>query len=131
MWRGSCIYQSTCTEVFRDTDQTAWRVTGKGTSLGIQFDTLFTDDLYFKISEHAIRMAAKLNQLFAEKGYRFNLDSPTNQQFIILENEKLQELSGKVDFSIWEKQDAEHTVVRFATSWSTQEADIEYLSTLL
>ena len=103
----------------------------KGRLLGIQFDTLFTDDLYFKISEHAIRMAAKLKQLFAEKGYRFYLDSPTNQQFIILENEKLQELSAKVDFSIWEKQDEKHTVVRFATSWSTQEADIEYLSTLL
>lgn len=103
----------------------------KGRLLGIQFDTLFTNDRYFKISEHAIYMAEKLKQLFAEKGYRFYLDSPTNQQFIILENEKLQELSGKVDFSIWEKQDAEHTVVRFATSWSTQEADIEYLSTLL
>ena len=103
----------------------------KGRLLGIQFDTLFTDDLYFKISEHAIRMAAKLKQLFTEKGYRFYLDSPTNQQFIILENEKLQELSAKVDFSIWEKQDEKHTVVRFATSWSTQEADIEYLSTLL
>lgn len=103
----------------------------KGRLLGIQFDTLFTNDLYFKISEHAIHMAEKLKQLFAEKGYRFNLDSPTNQQFIILENEKLQELSGKVDFSVWEKQDEKHTVVRFATSWSTQEADIEYLSTLL
>lgn len=103
----------------------------KGRLLGIQFDTLFTNDLYFKISEHAIHMAEKLKQLFAEKGYRFNLDSPTNQQFIILENEKLQELSGKVDFSVWEKQDEKHTVVRFTTSWSTQEADIEYLSTLL
>lgn len=103
----------------------------KGRLLGIQFDTLFTGDLYFKISEHAIRMAEKLKQLFIEKGYRFYLDSPTNQQFIILENEKLQELTEKVDFSIWEKQDKEHTVVRFATSWSTKEADIEYLSTLL
>ena len=103
----------------------------KGRLLGIQFDTLFTNDRYFKISEHAIYMAEKLKQLFAEKRYRFYLDSPTNQQFIILENEKLQELSGKVDFSVWEKQDDEHTVVRFATSWSTQEADIEYLSTLL
>ena len=103
----------------------------KGRLLGIQFDTLFTDDLYFKISEHAIHMAEKLKQLFAEKGYRFYLDSPTNQQFIILENEKLQELSGKVDFSIWEKQDDKHIVVRFATSWSTREADIEYLATLL
>ena len=103
----------------------------KGRLLGIQFDTLFTNDRYFKISEHAIYMAEKLKQLFAEKRYRFYLDSPTNQQFIILENEKLQELSAKVDFSIWEKQDEKHTVVRFATSWSTQEADIEYLSTLL
>ena len=55
----------------------------KGRLLGIQFDTLFTDNLYFEISKHAISMAEKLKNLFVEKGYRFFLDSPTNQQFII------------------------------------------------
>ncbi len=58
-----------------------------------------------KISSHAISMAKKLKKLFAEKGYEFYIDSPTNQQFIILPNEKMEELSQRVVFSFWEKKD--------------------------
>lgn len=100
----------------------------KGRLLGIQFDTLFTDNLYFDISKHAILMAEKLKNLFIEKGYRFFLDSPTNQQFIILENSKMEELKKNVVFGFWEKYDDNHTVVRFATSWATTEEDINELS---
>lgn len=103
----------------------------KGRLLGIQFDTLFTNDLYFEISEHAIKMAEKLKELFRKKGYRFFLESPTNQQFIILENQKMKELSKYVEFSFWEKYDEDHTVVRFATSWSTTESSIEELEQYL
>ena len=103
----------------------------KGRLLGIQFDTLFTDQLYMRISEHAIDMAEKLKSLFTQKGYRFFIDSPTNQQFMILDNEKLKELSEKVEFSFWEIYDETHTVVRFATSWSTQETDLTALGELL
>lgn len=99
--------------------------------LGIQFDTLFTDDLYLTISRHAIAMAGLLKKGIKEKGYAFYLDSPTNQQFVILENEKLKELREKVTFSIWEKADDTHTVVRFATSWATKEEDIGELLKLL
>ena len=103
----------------------------KGRLLGIQFDTLFTDDLYMSVSRHAMDMTKKLKALFSEKGYRFFLDSPTNQQFIILDNEKLKELEQKVVFSFWEKYDDTHTVVRFAASWSTSEKDIEILAKIL
>ena len=103
----------------------------KGRLLGIQFDTLFTDDLYLKISEHAIRMAELLKEGLKKKGYVFELDSPTNQQFVILENGKLEELKKKVSFSFWEKYDDTHTVVRFATSWATKEEDIRSLMSLL
>ena len=103
----------------------------KGRLLGIQFDTLFTDQLYMRISEHAIDMAEKLKSLFTQKGYRFFIDSPTNQQFMILDNEKMKELSEKVEFSFWEIYDETHTVVRFATSWSTQETDLTALGELL
>lgn len=99
----------------------------KGRLVGIQFDTLFTDDLYFRISRHAIEMAELLKKGFAKKGYSFFLDSPTNQQFILLNNVKLEELQKKVDFEIWERPDEEHTVVRFATSWGTAAEDIEEL----
>ena len=103
----------------------------KGRVLGIQFDTLFTDNLYFEISRHAIEMAERLKQGFKEKGYPFLLESPTNQQFIILENNELERLQKDVVFSFWERYDENHTVVRFATSWATKEEDIESLMKLL
>ncbi len=103
----------------------------KGRVLGVQFDTLFTDDLYMKISAHAIRMAGLLKQALKEKGYRFFLESPTNQQFVILENSFMEELQKHVRFSFWEKYDENHTVVRFATSWATTEENLSRLTDLL
>lgn len=103
----------------------------KGRLPGIQFDALFTDDLYFTISRHAIDMAEILKKGFAEKGYSFLLDSPTNQQFIILENQRLEELRQKVAFEIWEPSDEDHTVVRFATSWGTKKEEVEELLSLI
>ena len=103
----------------------------KGRLLAIQFDTLFTDDLYFEISRNAIERAEELKNLFIKKGYKFFIDSPTNQQFVILENEKLKELQKNVKFSFWEKYDETHTVVRFATSWATTSEKIAELEKLL
>lgn len=103
----------------------------KGRVLGIQFDTLFTDDLYFKLGKNAIDTAEQLKQLFIEKGYTFFIDSPTNQQFVILENSRMEELSGQVSFDFWEKYDDSHTVVRFATSWATTAEKVEKLRELL
>lgn len=103
----------------------------KGRLLGLQFDTLFTDNLYFEISRHAILMANLMKKGFREKGYSFFIDSPTNQQFIVLENSEMERLKEKVRFSYWEKADENHTVVRFATSWATTEEDVEALMKLL
>ena len=103
----------------------------KGRLLGIQFDTLFDNNLYFEISKNAIEMADRLKKIFEEKGYRFFLKTPTNQQFIILENEKMKQLSEKVTFSFWEILDESHSVVRFATSWATTEEDVEELREIL
>ena len=103
----------------------------KGRLLGVQFDALFTDNLYYKIGEHGILMAEKLKNIFKTKGFRFYLESPTNQQFIILENSKMEELSKTIAFSFWEKYDENHTVVRFATSWSTTQQDLEKLEKAL
>ena len=59
-------------------------VIAKGALIGLQFEALFTDNLYFKLSEHAIKMAMRMKKIFQQKGYRFYVDSPTNQQFIVL-----------------------------------------------
>lgn len=103
----------------------------KGWLLGIQFDVLFTDDLYFKISKHAIDMADRLRAAFREKNYVFYADSPTNQIFITLENDRLRQLRERVSFSFWEQLDENHTVVRFATSWATEEKEVDELIDLL
>ena len=103
----------------------------KGRLLGIQFDTLFTDGLYSKISRNAIDRAEELKRVLREKGYTFFKETNTNQQFILLENSKLEELEKKVKFSFWERTDDTHTVVRFATSWATTHEDIEALAAIL
>ncbi len=99
----------------------------KGWLLGLQFDTLFTDNLYGRISKHAIDMAELLKKEFQKKGYEFFIESPTNQQFIIMENEAMERLKSKVAFGFWEKYDENRTVVRFATSWATKKEDVEAL----
>ncbi len=103
----------------------------KGRLLGLQFDVLFTDDLYMKISRNAIAAAETLKAALREKGYRFFLDSPTNQIFVVLENAQLQALEGKAKFGFWEKFDDTHTVVRIATSWATRMEEIRQLIELL
>ncbi len=103
----------------------------KGRLLGIQFDCLFTDNLYFEIGKHAINMANELKKVLKEKNCKFFLETPTNQQFIILENNKLKEIEKEVKFSFWEKYDDNHTVVRLATTWSTTKENIDKLKEIL
>ena len=103
----------------------------KGRLLGVQFDALFTDELYFKISRHAIDMAKKLRKVFVDKGYKFYTETSTNQIFIVLNNTQMEELKKNVAFSFWERIDSDHSVVRFATSWATAESDIEKLKEIL
>ena len=99
----------------------------KGRLLGIQFDVLFTDDLYFRISDHADRLAMRLKEAFVKKGYALRYDSYTNQQFPILPDEHLEKLKEKYSFGFWERMDASHCAVRFCTSWATKEEAVEEL----
>ena len=103
----------------------------KGRVCGVQFDALFTDGLYYEISKNAIESAKRLKKIFADKGYPLFCDSPTNQQFVILENERMKALSDKVVFSFWESYGENHSVVRFATSWATTDWELSELEKLL
>ncbi len=103
----------------------------KGWIAGIQFDTLFTDDLYFKISKNAIDRAQELKTILEEKGYRFYMQSPTNQQFVIVPDEKLRELEGKVTYGFWLKPNENETVIRFTASWATTSEQIAALKAIL
>jgi threonine aldolase len=96
----------------------------KGRMLGIQFDTLFSDDLYFRISRHAIQMAKKLKTVFERHGFRIGIDSPTNQQFVVLSPEQKKQLMRKIAFEVWEPLNENEILCRFVTSWATTDEDI-------
>ncbi|MDQ0496610.1 threonine aldolase family protein [Paenibacillus brasilensis] len=99
----------------------------KGRMLGIQFETLFEDGLYYEISKHAIDMAMLLQTALTKQGIQFLYHSTTNQQFPILPDRTLKALSEKYTFSFWEKVDATHSAVRFCTSWATNKENVEML----
>jgi threonine aldolase len=99
----------------------------KGRLLGIQFETLFEDGLYYEISKHAVDLAMRIREAFVEKGYSLRYDSKTNQQFPILPNDVLTKLEQKYSISFWEKVDDAHSVVRFCTSWATKKEYVEML----
>ena len=99
----------------------------KGRMLGIQFDTLFTNNLYFKISKHAIDMAIRIRSIFTKHGIKITYNSPTNQQFVSLSPTLYDALSKNVAFEIWERKSDDEIICRFVTSWATKETEIEEL----
>lgn len=103
----------------------------KGRLAGAQFDALFTDGLYLKIGKHAVKMAMELKAAFVEKGYPMFIDSPTNQQFVVLTKEQLSRLQEGAEFSVWEPLADGRVAARFVTNWATTETDIEELKKLL
>lgn len=103
----------------------------KGRLMGIQFGELFKNSLYERIGKAALDAADEMRMIFEEKGYTLAYDSPTNQIFVILENQEMQSLFDKVEFSFWERYDDTHTVVRFATSWATDINDVRKLREIL
>ncbi len=103
----------------------------KGWVTGLQFDTLFTDGLYFKIARHAIELANYMKAGLQAKGYEFYIDSPTNQQFLVLDDAKLAFVREKVGFSYWEPLPDGRHVIRLATSWATTKEMVDTLLALL
>ena len=106
-------------------------VIAKGALIGLQFDALFTDNLYFKLSEHAIKMAMQMKRIFREKGYEFYVDSPTNQQFVVLSDAEVERLSEHFIFTHFGQAGKHHTICRFVTSWATTQEEIDALQRVL
>ncbi len=99
----------------------------KGRLLGLQFDALFTDDLYFRIARHADEMAYQIRDIFVSAGYPLLFDSPTNQQYPILSDEELAILGKNFGYEYWERTDETHSGVRFAASWATTQEQVDTL----
>ena len=99
----------------------------KGWLLGLQFYTLFKDGLYFDICRQAVELALQLKAAFAARGIPSYLDSPTNQQFVILTHEQMEALEGKYTFEPDHDVDEDRMCVRFCTSWATTPQEVRAL----
>ena len=103
----------------------------KGWLLGLQFDTLFTDDLYFRIARNANTAADRIREALREKGYELTFDAPTNQIFVTLDQPTIDRLIRDVRLGFMEKADDTHTVMRICTSWATTDEQVDQLIDLL
>lgn len=97
----------------------------KGRLSGVQFATLFTDNLYFEISKNAIKQAMRVKQALKDKGFEPYVDSPTNQQFFVIPNSEIKRISEFATFEVWSPIGDDRSMVRFVTSWATTDAQIE------
>lgn len=103
----------------------------KGRVLGVQFEALFTDGLYERAGAQGIRTAMRIKGALKEKGYELYLDSPTNQQFIVVTKEQAARLGEQVSYSFMEELADGRLVVRLCTSWATKDEDVTALIELL
>ncbi len=113
---------------FRPLQKQRGAMMAKGRLLGIQFDVLFTDELYFKIAKNALDMAAQVREIFLSHGYPLYFDSPTNQQFFTIPNDELAEIGKEFGYEFWEFTDDDHTAVRFCSSWATTQEQVDALA---
>lgn len=103
----------------------------KGWLLGIQFETLFDDDLYFEISRHANVCAEKIRKTLTELGVPMLVQTTTNQLFPIMHDELLEKLGKCFTFTDMGRVDATHRTVRFCTSWATTQESVDALCEML
>lgn len=106
-------------------------VLAKGRLLGVQFKALFEDGLYYRIGREAVRLALELKEGFRRRGYRIYVDSPTNQQFVVLPNSVIDILTKEVCFELWGSKGEAESVVRFVSDWTTTDTDISRFFHLL
>ncbi len=103
----------------------------KGRLVGLQFDTLFTDGLYYRAGAHGVEMADRLKRILQAAGLQLYVDSPTNQQFAMVANEEAERLRKRVALDVWETCGNDAVVVRFATSWATTQESLDELELIL
>ena len=103
----------------------------KGRLLGVQFDALFTDDLYMQMGSDGVKWANIIRDELKQKGYQLYMENPTNQIFVVMDNSKIKQLEENVCIDYWEKLNETHTVIRIATSWATSEEDVLALKKFL
>ncbi|HCW24338.1 MAG TPA: low specificity L-threonine aldolase, partial [Lachnospiraceae bacterium] len=102
-------------------------VLAKGWLMGLQFETLLKDGTYLAIAKQADEYALRLQDVFKKKSIPLYVESPTNQQFVLLTDDQMDALKDRFVFEVEGKADESHTLVRFCTSWSTKESEMDAL----
>lgn len=99
----------------------------KGWLLGLQFYTLFKDGLYFNVTKKADELAMKIRDAFHKKNIRSFIESPTNQQFVIVDKAQKTKLAQNFIFEEEAVFDNEHDVIRFCTGWNSTDSEVDAL----
>ena len=116
---------------FRTIMKQGGAVLAKGRLLGLQFETLFTDGLYYKICRHGVELALQIKVAVQERGLGFVTDSTTNQQFIIFPQAMYDELSKQFALAPWEYMDDGRIAARICTSWATDPTQVDRLCNMI
>ena len=116
---------------FRTIMKQGGAVLAKGRLLGLQFETLFTDGLYYKICRHGVELALQIKATVQERGLGFVTDSTTNQQFIIFPQAMYDELSKQFALAPWEYMDDGRIAARICTSWATDPTQVDRLCNMI
>ncbi|MSR90577.1 threonine aldolase family protein [Inconstantimicrobium porci] len=119
------ICNNSLKEDFRYNIKNKGALFAKGRLLGIQFLELFKDNLYFELGDFSNKMAKKLKDGITKAGYKFMIDSDTNQIFPIFPNDIVKKISNNYNYTLWKKEDENNSVLRLVTSWATDETEVE------
>ena len=99
----------------------------KGRLLGIQFQELLRDDLYFQLAKHANLQAMKIKSAFQRKGFPFLTETFTNQIFPVLEHTQIEILASDFEFYSWKNLSPQQSAIRLITSWATSDEAVHAL----
>ena len=99
----------------------------KGWLTGLQFYTMFKDGLYFEITRQAVEQSRRIREAFEEAGIPLFIDSPTNQQFVVVTHEQRAALAENYCFLFEKKIDDDRDCIRFCTAWSTRPEEVDAL----
>lgn len=118
------ITKSELKEEFRYIMKQSGAMLAKGRLLGLQFLTMFENDLYIKVSKHADLMADKIRETLDKCNVEYWVNNTTNQIFPILEDSVLEKLRENIVYSYQLRIDEKRSAVRFCTSWATKEENV-------
>lgn len=99
----------------------------KGRVLGVQFETLFADDLYFELSTYAVEQAMRIKAALLENNIPLKYENHSNQLFPIFSDEMIAHLAKNFKVLVMAQEDENSHVVRMCTSWATTKENVDFL----